>query len=222
MPWTENFKHLGVHIENKINGCEYDLTVKRASFISRCIELNQEFRWAHPTSKIQINKIYNSHFYGSVLWNLFGTGAISLESSYNKAIKIMLGLPLATHRYLIEPLSGEMHLRRHLIVRFFEFVKQIQASKKPRVIMLLNEALSDVRSNVGGNMRSIQLMVGKFSLDSIDRSDVENILYHPINEEEEWRIGAIQELLKIKNGEMEVADFDVEEIDSYLHSLCTE
>ena len=115
-----------------------------------------------------------------------------------------------------------MHLRRHLIVRFFEFVKQIQASKKPRVIMLLNEALSDVRSNVGGNMRSIQLMVGKFSLDSIDRSDVENIQYHPINEEEEWRIGAIQELLKIKNGEMEVADFDVEEIDSYLHSLCTE
>ena len=76
LPWTDRFKHLGINIENKINGCEYDMRIKKASYAGKNIELNQEFCWAHPNTKIQVNKIFNSHFYGSVLWNLFGPGQL--------------------------------------------------------------------------------------------------------------------------------------------------
>ena len=43
-----------------------------------------------------------------------------LPSSASTQLKIrlrlvMLGLPVATHRFLIEPLTGEMHVKRVLI-----------------------------------------------------------------------------------------------------------
>ena len=87
LPWADKFKHLGVNIENKIDGCEFDVKCKNAQFIGKCMELEQEFHYAHPSSKIKINQIYNSSFYGSPLWNLFGAGAHRLESSYNRFVK---------------------------------------------------------------------------------------------------------------------------------------
>ena len=30
LPWTDKCKHLGINIENKINGCEHDMKVKAA------------------------------------------------------------------------------------------------------------------------------------------------------------------------------------------------
>ena len=105
LPWTKTCKHLGITVENKIDGCEYDMSVKNAQYINKNIELNQEFFFAHPFTKIKVNKIYNSHFYGSPLWNLFGSGALRIESSYNRSVKIMLDLPYATHRSLIQPLT---------------------------------------------------------------------------------------------------------------------
>ena len=81
LPWTVTCKHLGVHIGNKINGCEEDMRRKNTEYVRKNIELNQEFWCAHPATKIQANRIYNSSYYCSPLWNLFGPGALSMESS---------------------------------------------------------------------------------------------------------------------------------------------
>ena len=110
--------------QNKINGCEYDIRVNKANYVTKNIELNQEFSWAHPATKIKMNNIYNSHFYGSVLWNLFGSGALSIESSYNMSVKVMLDLPWATHRSPIQPLTGEVHVK--LVLRFLIFLEKIE------------------------------------------------------------------------------------------------
>ena len=74
-------------------------------YVEKNIDLNQEFYFAHSDTKLAINKIYNSHFSGSPLWDLFGIGARNIETSYNKSVKYMLDLPYATHRYLIESLN---------------------------------------------------------------------------------------------------------------------
>ena len=55
-------KHLGVTITNKINGCEEDIRMKGAQYVRKNIELNQEFKFAHPVTKIQVNQIYNTSF----------------------------------------------------------------------------------------------------------------------------------------------------------------
>ena len=107
-----------MNIENKIDGCEHDMVTKNAQYVAKNIELNQEFSFAHPNTKLKINQIYNSHYSGSPLWNLFGRGSLSIESSYNRSVKVMFDLPYATHRSLIEPLTASSHVKLILIKRF--------------------------------------------------------------------------------------------------------
>ena len=72
LPLAEKLKHLGIDIVNEIDGCEFDMQVKRAKYIDKNIELNEEFYLVNPSTKVQIIQIYNSHCSWSPLWDLFG------------------------------------------------------------------------------------------------------------------------------------------------------
>ena len=63
-----------------------DIKVKRANFIDKNITLNQEFNFSHPSTKVKINQIYNLHFTGSVMLDLFSKEAIMLENSLNTSV----------------------------------------------------------------------------------------------------------------------------------------
>ena len=97
LPWVENGLHLGNHVDNQINGMKKDTRVKRADYIQKNNDINQEFYFAHPRTKFHLNVIYNSHFSGSSLWNLFGRNVEMLENSWNLSMRIMFDLPLETH-----------------------------------------------------------------------------------------------------------------------------
>ena len=119
LPWVDKITHLGITITNKKDMVEGDMKVKKARYISRNIELNQEFHFAATETKIKVNNIYNSSWFGSVLYNLYSTESVKIESSYTRSIKIMLDLPYGTHRGLIEPLTCQKHQRTILIaIRF--------------------------------------------------------------------------------------------------------
>ena len=122
------------------------MRTKNAQYIGKNIEINQEFQFVHPSTKIRVNSIYNSSCYGSPLWNLFGSGALTIQASYNKSVKVMLDLPYETHRSLIEPLTEEKHVKLVLIKRFLGFMDKIRKSDKLALKMLQLEAMRDVRS----------------------------------------------------------------------------
>ena len=63
LPWVAQGKHLGNTIENKINGMKLDISCKRANYISKNNEIIQEFYYAHPKTKMQLNDIFNGTFY---------------------------------------------------------------------------------------------------------------------------------------------------------------
>ena len=96
--------------------CEEDMREKNARYIEKNIELNQEF--------------YNSHYSGSPLWNLFGIGARTIESSYNRSVKIMLDIPHANHVQLIEAITEAKHVKKLLISKFLGFMEKIGKSNK--------------------------------------------------------------------------------------------
>ena len=77
-----------------------------------------------------MNQIYNTHFTGSPLWDIFGEEAIKFENTLNKSVRLMLDLPLSTHQNLIETLSVQLHLRKVLAKRFLSFISQIEKSSK--------------------------------------------------------------------------------------------
>ena len=161
LPWVSSGKHLGNTVENKIDGLKLDLKQKKANFISKNNELLKEFSFAHPKTLLKVNQVYNTHFTGSPLWDIFSAESVKFESTWNKSVKLMLDLPLSTHRNLIEPLSGQMHLRKILVKRFLSFIAQIEKSVKIVPKQLLNCIRSDVRSTTGKNLRKILLLTEK-------------------------------------------------------------
>ena len=68
LPWVDKCKHLGNYLESRYEGLKQDLRTKRAEYINKNNELEQELYFCHPQTKFDVNKIYNSHFTGSPLW----------------------------------------------------------------------------------------------------------------------------------------------------------
>ena len=142
----------------KVQKGKSDVKCKRAKFIQRNNEIIQEFHFANPSTKCHLNNIYNLSFSGSPLWDLFSEETISLEKTYNKAVRLMWYIPLESHRYLIEPITNQVHLKFVLIKRFLNFRKQILKSSKQALKSLLSIFETDCRSMTGRNLRKIMLL----------------------------------------------------------------
>ena len=67
LPWVDKVKYLGTIICNKKNKLEDDMIAKRATYIYNVLNIIQEFKWAHPGVKNNINALYNGNVYGSNL-----------------------------------------------------------------------------------------------------------------------------------------------------------
>ena len=164
LPWVGKIVHLGMTITNEKTILETNMNIKKARYVAKNIELNQEFYFASEISKLKINDVYNFSWYGSVLYNLYCTEYIKLESSYNRSIKMMLDLPYGTHRSLIEPISERRHLRKTFARRFLGMINNIRKSKKPILRCLLSEIERDVRPTSGRNLRMIMLQTKNLTL----------------------------------------------------------
>ena len=220
LPWVSSAKHLGITIENRIDGMKKDTLIKRADFIKKNNEIIQEFHFSHPETRIKINSIYNSHFTGSCLWNLFGREAVMVENSWNVAMRLMLDLPRETHRYLIEPLSNTVHIKKILIQRFLRFLQQIRISSKKSTKFLLNTIMQDTRSTTGSNLRNILLSSSKFTIYELVPNDALSVDYHPIAISEEWRVKFISEIINTKHKQLNIINLTDEELEEMLNILC--
>ena len=181
---------------------------KRAAYINRNNELIQEFRFTHPFSLMEINGIYNSHFTGSPIWDLFCPEVESLYKSWNVSIRRMFNLPREAHRYLIEPISNQVHLKHMLSSRFFKFIAPIENSIK-----------SSIRSITGRNLQRIMTEMGNDSVDFM-KSTHYNSVYKELPESQLYRVQLATEVIHIKNNELEVPGFDHLELDEILSYIC--
>ena len=160
--------------------------------MSKNCNLQQEFMFAHPYTRFKTNLIFNSHFTGSPLWDLFSEDAKRLENSWNVSFRRTYDLPFQTHRYLVEPVSGHMHVKKMLIKRFLSFLKQILRSKKTIPKELLNSIQKDTRSTTGANIRRILLLTKKENIDQILDTDIDNIEYAKMSDDYIWRVNMIK------------------------------
>ena len=221
LPWVQGGVHLGNHIKNTSDGMGQDIRVKRANFISKNIELNQEFDFSHPLTKVKLNLIYNFHFTGSPLWDLFSREAVMMENSWNTAVRVMFDLPQDTHRYFIEPISETRHLKFVLIDRFLNFLTQIEKSTKQVPKQLLKFIKRDARSTTGSNLRNILLLTGKDTIDEISRDDTKALKYYECEPENQWKIKMLTELIDVKNNKLTVEGFNHDELDEMVTFLCS-
>ena len=213
LPWVDYFRHLGNTIVNNIDGMSQDILEKRAQYIAKNNELVQEFSFAYPSTKCLINNIFNTHFTGSSIWNLFNSASQKLEKSWNVSVRTMLSLPRETHKYLIEPLSETKHIKISLMKRYLRFCNMLSESKKNALKNLYYDIKQDCRSTTGYNLRKIMLMNDEWNGDFAQ-------IYYPLPDLESWRVPLIQELLDIKFGKANVSNFANDELDAISRFAC--
>ena len=220
LPWESSGKHIGNKIVTDRNIMKQDVKEKRARYISKNNEICQEFYFAHPKTKFQINQIWNSHFSGSVLWDLFSHEAIQVENTYNNSVRIMASLPRETHKFYVEPITGTPHLKKVLCKRFLSFIESVKTSKKIALRNIFKLVKNDCRSVTGRNLLNIMILVNKTSIESLVPGDALDIKYHEIEEQQAWKIGVVKELTDVKFGEAFVEGFSRKELDAILNHVC--
>ena len=191
------------------------MDIKKARYIAKNIKINQEFHFSSSETKLRINDIYNSSWFGSVIYDLFSPAAVRLESAYNRSVKCMLNLPLQTHRGLIEPLTNRQHLRKVFVPRFLQMLSKVRRSRKPILKTLLLVTENDSRSATGSNLRKIMLQVGKYDVTDVSEADAEKLKYH-VMEDAEWKIEMLEGLMT----ERETRELDAEEQEWLQHLCC--
>ena len=158
LPWVPNGKHLGMRIDaEKENILTKDVIEKRALYIQRNNELLQEFAYTSCSTKAFINRTFNSHVYGSILWNLYGREAQMMFNTWSTSVRKMYRLDRRTHRYLLEPISEMEHLKCAVVKRFLSFTEKLVNAPKEAVRNIYNVLGSDCRSTTGANKRRISL-----------------------------------------------------------------
>ena len=209
LPWVPKAKHIGNYLhEDGTTGL--DLRVKKGIFIQTAMELNQEFFSLPASLKMRLNLLYNSHFSGSSIWRFESEDAGHLFSSWNKNVKLIYDLPWATHRWILEEITGT-NLKIMLMTRFVKFVNSILKSSKPALKFLLSISTSDVRSLTGSNLRSIMLATGVQVTPGVTQAGAikEHKLF-PVPDDQKWKVPLLHSLLAVRAGEIQII-FDDEE-----------
>ena len=203
LPWVSKAKHIGNYLHED-GTTDLDVRVKKGMFIQNAMELDQEFHCLPADQKMRLNLLYNSHFCSSSIWRFESEEARHLFSSWNKNIKMIYDLPWATHRWVLEEITGS-NLKVMLFSRFVKFVNAIFKSKKPALRFLLSVSKSDVRSLTESNLRSILLNTGVEVKPGVTKATV--VKKHTlckVPDEERWKVPLLHSLLAVKSEEFEI------------------
>ena len=92
--------HLGHELHQDCN-MNMDIRMKRAQFIKNSSDVRDLFSFALPSQVLNAIQVYTSHFYGSMIWDLYGTMANQVYRSWDTQVKLVWGLPRSTHNYFV-------------------------------------------------------------------------------------------------------------------------
>ena len=138
------------------NSMSIDIAQKRGKYIGKVNSLLQEFHFVNPDIMTKLVNVYATSFYGSGTWYIFSTSCEKLYKSWNITIRQIFNLEWSTHRYLIEHISGCLHLKVMLVSRYITFYKTLISSSKIRVSFLSRLIENDIRTVLGRTLQSIK------------------------------------------------------------------
>ena len=160
--------------------------------------------------KSRINRIYNSSFPGSVLWDLSSKNVQQLINSWSVATRFMWDLPWDSHRYFVEELGGT-HAKNMLFSRYVTFVQSLVRSDKFIVQFLFQLCKKNVMSVTGQNIRHILTETGSEDILKLKASDIKRkFKFCEIKNEDKWKVDLIKELTNVKQGSAFIDDNEEE------------
>ena len=126
----------------------------------------------------------------------------------------MFWLDRKAHRYFIEPLSKIQHIK-------VAFTEKLTCAAKKSTRNVFNAIKHDCRSITGRNLRKSMHYCGKLQICKVTANEIGNMMYHPIPNNEVWRVKLVEKLLDIHDNISGVFDWNIYEISNSLEYLCT-
>ena len=90
-----------------------------------------------------------------------------MVNSWSVSVRHMWDLPLSTHRYLLEQLSG-VHAETMIFSRYVKFVQSMRKSSKVAVQCLIQLVSKDTQTNTGRNIRYILNKTGESDISAVN------------------------------------------------------
>ena len=218
--WVPTIKYLGSILQED-NSMSLDIDRKRVSFIGKVHSLTQEFFFLSPAVKMKLFEIYTESFYGSSIWNLFGSSCDKIYRAYNVTVRQTFQVPRETHRYLVESISESVHPKVFLSSRLVKFTSSLNDCNKVSIRILTKLYQNDLRTCLGKNLHEIS-RICQISKEKLTPGAVKHgMMYFSPPENEEWRGPALHDLLNVQNNYMTLEGFNEHEINEMINFLCT-
>ena len=164
---------------------------------------------------------YQTAWFNTSRLQHYGREAQMMENTLHTSFRLMYELPVNTHRYFVEAVSEETHVRTLLCKRFLGFIEQINKSQKSLPKQLLESIRLDTRSTTGKNIRKILLKVNKNCLSQVNKHDPILGSYCDVNDGDTWKVDMVREITDLRFGSLEVENFSFEQLEEIQNYLCT-
>ena len=152
------------------------------------------------------------------MWDIYSNETIPLWSMWHRLIKSLFGLPLPTHRYLLNEIIESEHIKKTIIKRFLKFTDTLSSSTNPNLTFLHRVQSRDWRSTYGRNYMGI---CREANVNDIRLVDLSAITVNPVPQDEVWRINFLNDILDERDDECAALLSD-EELAQVLHFVCTQ
>ena len=127
-------------------------------------------------------------------------------------------MPIETHKYIIERISGCNHAKHKLFSRYIKFTYSLGKSNKVVLRHLFGLIHRDVRSVTGANLRYISGETNRAIIEgNTKRVDLSDYKVYKMPAGEEWRIPLLLSLMQLRD-ENWIVTFDEEDTESNLET----
>ena len=201
---------------------EFDANMKRGQFIDNSVKIQETFSFANPPELLQAVQTYAGHWYGAMLWDLYGEKCGQLCRSWNTSVKVAWDVPRATHTYLVDNLlsCGISNVKQQLVSRYVNFFKNLLKSHSREVKVVASIVARCARSPTGRNLMNIQVETGMDPWREEAWKVSQAVKTAEVPGREGWRVQYLAKLIRAKK-EMDTMCEPVEEIKELIDSLCT-
>ena len=179
------------------------------------------FNFAYPSQVLSAVSTYTCHFYGAMLWDLFGDAAGQAFRTWNTCVKLTWDLPRGTHNYFVDNLlSGSLpSVREKLLSQYVGFFQNLLKSASWEVRILARIVGTDVASTTGKNLGNIS---EEFKLCPWTKSPCsfkKAYKGYMVPTEDTWRLPLLGKLLK-QRMDMVTCGEEISAITGLIDSLC--
>ena len=201
---------------------EHHAKISRMRFITDSTDVREMFGFALPDQVISAIRLYNTSFYGSMLFDLYGEEAQKIYRSWNTAVKLAWRVPRTTHSYLVENFLGSNSpsLRSSILTRFVKFFHGLTKCTGMETRTLAGLSQADGRSTLGRNLRKIASETGKDPRWTASACFRDCFGATPVPEGDIWRIPLLSRLLEERR-EKETMEEDTVTVEELIDSLCS-